>query len=197
MEQRIKKLEEDRVRQKQEREEEKWRRQRWRANDENVKRIQTWVVGKANGGNGIEEEERTLFVSNIGELLGEDDNVYNNDHFVGDDNHIVDNIGVVLDVGDEDFLHLFDEYDGDSEDDQYDELKQELQRVQNKKTHSALLSAIQMEALWKITKIELDCIIREAYWWILEPTAMMASDYGEEEGRWYAFCPSPPPPPSS
>jgi len=197
MEQRIKKLEEDRVRQKQEREEEKRRRQKQRADEENVKRIQARAGGKGNGDNG-NEEEGTLFASNIGELPGEDDNVYDNDHFVGDDDHIVDNIGAFSDDDDdEDFPHLFDEDDDDSDDDQHDELEQELQHVQNKKTYSALLSAIQMEALWKITKIELDRTIREACRWILEPAATMMGDRGEEEGGWYAFCPSPPPPPSS
>jgi len=178
MEQRIKKLEEDRAKQKQLQMEEKSRRQEKRRADKgNVKRIQN--IG--------EEEGATLFASNIGELPGEDENLYGD---FGDDDHIVHNIGAFSDDDDDDdeFIHFFhDDEDGEDDGEEHDELEQELQHVQHQKTYSALLSAIQMEALWKITKIELDRTIREACRWILEPTTTMLGDHRRR----------PPPPPHS
>lgn len=70
----------------------------------------------------------------------------------------------------------------------YDSLEEELRRSRRQKTYSALLLVHQMEALWKITKIDLDRTIREACRWVL-------SHYGE--GSRYDYChpPSSPPPP--
>jgi len=42
-----------------------------------------------------------------------------------------------------------------------------IQRIRRQKTHSALLSGHQMEALWKITKIELDRTVRDACRFVL------------------------------
>ena len=194
MEQRLKKLEDAHVRQKQRRGEE-----RRRAGDGNAKRIQT-RGGKMNGGNGgnDEEEEMTSFASNIGELPGDDDDVYDNDidgHIFGDDDHTVTNIGGFSDDEDDgDFLHLFHNDHDDDNGQQCDELEQELQHVQHKKTYSALLSVIQMEALWKITKIELSRTIREACQWILEPTTFCPSEQSPYREDWHHRHRSPPPP---
>eukprot|EP00584_Thalassiosira_punctigera_P018606 CAMPEP_0172558626 /NCGR_PEP_ID=MMETSP1067-20121228/80013_1 /TAXON_ID=265564 ORGANISM="Thalassiosira punctigera, Strain Tpunct2005C2" /NCGR_SAMPLE_ID=MMETSP1067 /ASSEMBLY_ACC=CAM_ASM_000444 /LENGTH=643 /DNA_ID=CAMNT_0013348025 /DNA_START=266 /DNA_END=2197 /DNA_ORIENTATION=+ len=166
MEQRLKKLEDDRTRQKRRREEERRRR----ADQENTKKIQS-QAGRISGGNGDEEEvTETLFASNIGELPGDDDNCGNN----SDDDHIIENIGGFSDDEDDcnEFLHLF-HYD----DDKHEELEEELQHIQHQKMYSALLSAIQMEALWKITKIELDRAIHEACRRILEPTTIMLGNH--------------------
>lgn len=199
MEQRLKKLESEFERQKEARRDE--RRRRWQSrqttNGQGLKRIQDEVgrgVGSGiDGGDVYEEghaEKDTHFASNIGALPGDDD---------GEADHSIVSFS---DDDDENFFHLL-EYDDDhgsgSESDGHDELELELQHVQHQKTYSALLSVHQMEALWKITKIELDKIVREACRWILTEQPTMMGHHNAEAG-WYAFRPSkdppwPPPPP--
>lgn len=171
MEQKLKKLEGDRERQKLEQVEEK-RQKRQRMDAEKVKRIQT-QRGNDGGMHGVADEQTPHFASNIGALPGDEID----GHFESDDEF--DNIGGFSD-DEEDFLQFVN--DDDDYDDSHDELEQELQHIQHQKAYSALLNAHQMEALWKITKIELDHTIREACISILKPTA---------------FFSSPPPPTSS
>ncbi len=97
--------------------------------------------------------------------------------------------------------------DVDGTDGRHDRIENEWHRIQTKKAHDAILSAHQMEALWKITKIELDRTIRTACRWILAPTknsnsavddcdSYLEEDYHNhhhtqyESDAWFAFCPS-------
>ena len=143
MEQKLKKLEEDQLRQKEERQ----RKKKMREEEERLKRIQ--------GGN-----HEHVFSSNIGSLS---DNEDEEDFDIGSfsDIDIDDN-----NEYDSDDTMMFSE----SEDDDDDEIEYELQHIQNQKAYTALLSLHQMEALWKVTKIELDKTVREACRWILAPT---------------------------
>jgi hypothetical protein len=75
--------------------------------------------------------------------------------------------------------------DEDVDDDDGESLERELRFSRLQKAHSALLSAHQLEALWKITKIELDRTIREACRWIL---GHYGEEMGEGGGGWNVFC---------
>ncbi|KAL3817811.1 hypothetical protein ACHAXA_002678 [Cyclostephanos tholiformis] len=89
-----------------------------------------------------------------------------------------------LDDNNNDYDCYYDDDDDDDDDDD-ESLERELQLSRLQKTHSALLSAHQLEALWKITKIELDRTIREAC------RRILMGHYGgwQEGGRvWNAFC---------
>ena len=143
-----------------------------------------------------------MFSSNIGSLSDDDDN--------NDDDEEWDNIGSFSDINiDSDSDTMFGA-SSDSDDDHDEEIEDAL----HQKAYTALISLHQMEALWKVTKIELDRTVREACRWILAPTPSSAiigtggGRSGRREGGWYAFCPSeqtpyqedwqhyhPPPPP--
>lgn len=55
----------------------------------------------------------------------------------------------------------------EQEDDDESSFEEVIQRIRRQRTHKALLSAHQMEALWKITKIELDRTVRDACRFVL------------------------------
>jgi len=199
MEQKLKKLEEDQLRQKEERR----RKKRMREEEEDrLKRIQ-----------GSDTSNNHVFSSNIGSLSDDEDEEFDIGSFSDID----------LDNNDSDSdMMMFSASESEDSDDDDDEIEYELQHIQNQKAYTALLSLHQMEALWKVTKIELDRTVREACRWILAPTpsvpAIAAGGGRSEGGGWYAFCPSeqspyqedwqhyqasppppppPPPPPSS
>ena len=186
MERRVRRLEEGRARRRRRREEEDRARRRGRATREGAARRLEATRGERRGERGDEGDGTTSFVYNIGELPGEEDATYGN-HVDSDFPGEEGNIGAFSDDDEEDFLRSFHDEDNDDDDDQQqDDLEQELQYVQNRKKHAALLSVIQMEALWKITKIDLDRTVREACRRILAPA---------EERGWSAFCPQEPSPP--
>ncbi|KAK1734154.1 hypothetical protein QTG54_015157 [Skeletonema marinoi] len=200
MEQKLKKLKEDRLRQKEERR----RKKRMREEEDRLKRIQ-----------GSDESNHHVFSSNIGSLSDDEDEEFDIDSFSDID---LDNNN----DSDSDMM-MFSASESEDSDDDNDEIEYELQHIQNQKAYTALLSLHQMEALWKVTKIELDRTVREACRWILAPTpssvpAIAGGGGRSEGGGWYAFCPSeqspyqedwqhyqasppppppPPPPPSS
>ena len=146
MEQKIKKLEEQYTRQKLHYQKEKQERM----DKEKVKRIQTGLV-----------------YDNIGSLSdGEEHDIDQCDDF--------DNILGAFSDDEEDLLRFLN--DDDDKDNMHDELEHELHHEQNQKTYTALLSAHQMEALWKISKIELTKIIREACRCVLEESDVLQYD---------------------
>lgn len=111
----------------------------------------------------IHGEKDDNFVSNIGSLSGdeEEDNNDIESHY--------DNIGGFYEE---------EEEEDDDESDDHDDLEFELQHEQNQKVHEALQQAQQIEALWKLHKMELSSTIRRACRLILEPISS-------------AFCPPP------
>jgi hypothetical protein len=58
-------------------------------------------------------------------------------------------------------------FNNDEEHDDESSFEDEIQRIRRQKIHKALLSAHQMEAIWKITKIELDRIVRDSCRFVL------------------------------
>ena len=93
-----------------------------------------------------------------------------------------------------DFLDDYNNGDGDDYDDQNDE-EEEIKELERLKAQQALLHSMQVEALWKVSKIDLDHTIRDACRMILE---------GEESERYlfpnghyqqHTMYPPPPPPP--
>jgi curved DNA-binding protein CbpA len=93
--------------------------------------------------------------SNIGSLSGDEED---NEDIESE----YDNIGVFSDDEEEEEE---EEYESD------DDLEFELHHEQNKKIHSALQQAQQIEALWKLHKMELSSTIRRACRLILNPTS--------------------------
>ena len=65
--------------------------------------------------------------------------------------------------------HFTDDSSLDDEDSDNDTLEWELQHTQQQKIYQALHSIHQMEALWKLTKIELDRVVRESCRSLLSP----------------------------
>ncbi|KAL7490648.1 hypothetical protein ACHAWT_000279, partial [Skeletonema menzelii] len=175
MEQRLKKMEEDQLRQREERRRQR-RKKKKKEDEDGLKRIQQ-------GGN--ESNCHHLVSSNIGSLS---DNEEDEEFDIGSFSDIDNNNDSDSDMS------MFSSSESESDDD--DEIEYELQHSQNQKAYTALLSLHQMEALWKVTKIELDKTVREACRWILTPTpplpASMDGNGGSrsEGGGWYAFCPS-------
>jgi len=148
---------------------------------------------------GIEDKYLDTNIQDIiGALPGEEwSDTENTDHDGDDFFFDVDSIDACFD--DEDESDLFET--GVDWTNEHDPIDNNLHQIQNKKAHDAILSAHQMEALWKITKIELDRTIRSACRWILSPTDMAVDDYDNLEGDyhrhstygadgWFAFCPS-------
>ncbi|KAL7552328.1 hypothetical protein ACHAWF_015563 [Thalassiosira exigua] len=134
MEQKLKKLEEDREKER--------RRQRGE-----TRRIRC-ESGNREGQEGGEEAAKFAF--DVGALP---DDV--------PDSSEEDAIGALSD-DDELFCLVDADVHNDGHDGRDDELDRELRHVQKKKTYAALLTAHQMEALWKVTKIELDRTVRAA-----------------------------------
>ena len=192
LEQRIKKLEEEYARgkqqvKKQKDEQQQKKRQHKMDGDEkkNGKMIQPTPQDY---GYQTDDETTSRFVSNIGALPGDD---------TDSDANIID---ATYSDDDDDFLfqqHF--SYDEEDDDNNHDELEDELNHIQHKKTYTALLSVHQMEALWKITKIELYHTIRKACRCILlEPSFTTSSPH---HNGWHydisSQVPPPPPPPYS
>ena len=103
-----------------------------------------------------------------------------------DDDIFVSNIGSLSDIESEyDNIGGFSDNEVDEEDesDDLDDLEFELHHEQNKKVHEALQQAQQIEALWKLHKMELSSTIRRVCRLILEPTSS-------------TFCPPPIPHPT-
>ena len=199
VEQKWKRLQEDYARQKQQ------QKERRKNRIEEIKQIKTGGGNEGHERNDeVDGKSANHFLSDgIGMLPGEERGDSRNDYIQYNDDSV---IGAIFD--DEEDEELLRQLEMD--DDDHDNIEQELQYIQNKKTYTALLSAHQMEALWKITKIELDRAIREACRWILTPTLMrdgqgidwerdhpikenMQENFGhhsQSEEGWFAFCPS-------
>jgi curved DNA-binding protein CbpA len=134
------------------------RRKEQRKTEREERRIVLARGGIGERANGNREE--LDLISNIGALPGEEE-------VAGDD----------FDTG-----MLSDDEEGDFLDEDNGRVEEELRHLQHQKAIQAILSVSQMEALWKITKIELDQTVRCACQWILSPT-----DY---DGQWHSFFPS-------
>jgi len=106
----------------------------------------------------IDDKNDDNFVSNIGSLSDNNEDIESE----------YDNISGFYDE---------EEEEGDESDDQ-DDLEFDLHHEQNKKIQEALQQAQQIEALWKLHKMELSSTIRRACRLILEPTSS-------------TFCPPP------
>ena len=185
LEQRIKKLEEEYARGKQQVKKKKKEQQQWQYEKQqqmdgdekkNVKMIQQTSQDDSYQ---MDNETYSRFASNIGALPGDDIDIdTNNDATYSDDDD------------EDDFLfqqHFSHHEDEDNHDNINDELEDELNHIQHKKTYTALLTVHQMEALWKITKIELSHTIRKACRCILmEPsfTTYSTDEEGEDGGGW-------------
>ena len=165
-EQRMKKFNKDQLRLREERrkkkrkceEEETKKSQQCEEGSEGVKRTQIRKIED-------EDDETDMFSLNIGSLSSDEEEEIDDELGIGDS---------ILDID----IELSSESE---ESDDHDEIEYELQHIQNQKAYTAILSLHQMEALWKVTKIELDRTVREACRWILLPTT---------SSGWYAFCPS-------
>lgn len=95
------------------------------------------------------------------------------------DDNFVSNIGSLSDIESEyDNVGFSDDEEEGDESDDHDDLEFDLHHEQNKKIHEALQQAQQIEALWKLHKMELSSTIRRACRLILEPTSS-------------TFCPPP------
>lgn len=99
------------------------------------------------------------------------------------DDHFVSNIGSLSDNNEDieseyDTVGFSDDEEEGDESDDHDDLEFDLHHEQNKKIHEALQQAQQIEALWKLHKMELSSTIRRACRLILEPTSS-------------TFCPPP------
>ena len=93
---------------------------------------------------------------NSGDSGSASDNANNNND--NDSNDDYDNNDSYLSSHDDNNHNNFNNEEQDDE----SSFEEVIQRIRRQKTHSALLSAHQMEALWKITKIELDRTVRDA-----------------------------------
>jgi hypothetical protein len=202
MEHRLKRLELDQLKQK----EERIRKRKERMSGKQQQRCQSGDDGKRSE---IGQQQRRIqgldrmFSVNIGALSDDDDD---KDHQNDDNDYDDFNLGSLSDIDNnnsDDSMFSDSEQDSTTDDDDHDEIEYELQHIQNQKAYNALLSLHQMEALWKVTKIELDRTVREACRWILAPTPDVAADAGSSSnggvdtsgrrrdgGPWYAFCPS-------
>ena len=127
------------------------------------------VGGGGGGGGGVEGDEHRVIADDDGNPLFSDGEDAGDPFLSSNDDH-----GGALDNDDDD-----DNYDHDDDDDEF--LEKELQLSRLHKTHSALLSAHQLEALWKITKIELESTVRDAC------RCILMGNYVGVDG-WNAFC---------
>ena len=100
-------------------------------------------------------DENDNFVSNIGSLSGDEEE---------DNNETIERESEYENIGG---------FSSDEEDesDDHDDLEFELHYEQNKKVHDALQQAQQIEALWKLHKMELSSTIRRACRLILDPAS--------------------------
>ena len=108
-----------------------------------------------------QEQFRRRDDDNSGDSGSASDNANNNNDNDSDDDY--DNNDSYLSSHDDNNHNNFNNEEQDDE----SSFEEVIQRIRRQKTHSALLSAHQMEALWKITKIELDRTVRDACRFVL------------------------------
>ena len=96
----------------------------------------------------------------------------------------------------DDYFGFLNDYntDGDYEDDQNDE-EEEIKELERLKAQQALLHSMQVEALWKVSKIDLDRTIRDACRMILEEESERYLFPNAHYHQQHEIYPAPPPPP--